>query len=223
VVSLQYANDTLLFLEKDVYVAFNFKWMLTCFEQISGMRINFHKSESIPINIEVEELQPFIDMFQCEVGSFPVKYLGIPLHFNKLRREDIQPLIESLLRRITGWRGRLLSTIAKRVLIQAFLSSISIYLLSFFRFPKCSLKLLDTHLANLMWNDEGGNHKIHLANWPLVCMKKEFGGMGIPNLQDLNLCLIGSWVKRYIRGEGALWKRVIDAKYNTRNPNILAC
>jgi hypothetical protein len=132
VVSLQYANDTLLFLEKDVYVAFNFKWMLTCFEQISGMRINFHKSESIPINIEVEELQPFIDMFQCEVGSFPVKYLGIPLHFNKLRREDIQPLIESLLRRITGWRGRLLSTIAKRVLIQAFLSSISIYLLSFF-------------------------------------------------------------------------------------------
>jgi hypothetical protein len=117
VVSLQYANDTLIFLEKDVSVAFNLKWMLTCFEQISGMRINFHKSESIPINIEVDELQPFVDMFQCEVGSFPVKYLGLPLHFNKLRREEIQPLIESLLRRITGWRGILLSTIAKRVLI----------------------------------------------------------------------------------------------------------
>jgi hypothetical protein len=54
-------------------------------------------------------------------------------------------------------------------------------------------------------------------------MKKEFGGMGIPNLQDLNLCLIGSWIKRYIQGEGALWKKVIYAKYNTRNPNILSC
>jgi hypothetical protein len=74
-----------------------------------------------------------------------------------------------------------------------------------------------------MWNDEEGNHKIHLANWPLVCMKKEFGGMGIPNLQDLNLCLIGSWIKRYIQGEWALSKKVIDAKYNTRNPNILSC
>jgi hypothetical protein len=31
-------------------------------------------------------------------------------------------------------------------------------------------------------------------------MKKEFAGMGIPNLQDLNLCLIGSWIKRYIQG-----------------------
>jgi hypothetical protein len=54
-------------------------------------------------------------------------------------------------------------------------------------------------------------------------MKKEFGGTGIPNLQDLNLCLIGSWIKRYIQGEGALWTKVIDAKYNTRNPNILSC
>jgi hypothetical protein len=54
-------------------------------------------------------------------------------------------------------------------------------------------------------------------------MKKEFAEMGIPNLQDLNLCLIGSWIKRYIQGEGALWTKVIDAKYNTRNPNILSC
>jgi hypothetical protein len=36
------------------------------------------------------------------------------------------------MRRITGWRGRLLSLAAKRVLIQACLSSIPIYLLSFF-------------------------------------------------------------------------------------------
>jgi hypothetical protein len=78
------------------------------------------------------------------------------------------------------------------VLIQACLSSIPIYLLSFFQFLKWALSLLDTQLANFLWNDEEGNHKIHLANWPSVCFKKEFGGMGIPNLQDLNLCLIGS-------------------------------
>jgi hypothetical protein len=132
VVSLQYANDTLLFLENDPQVALNLKWILTCFEQISGMRINFHKSELIPINIETGELLPFIEIFQCKEGAFPVKYLGIPLHFDRLRREDLQPLIESILRRITGWRGRLLSLAAKRVLIQACLSSIPIYLLSFF-------------------------------------------------------------------------------------------
>jgi hypothetical protein len=130
------------------------------------MGINFHKSELIPINIESEELLPFIEIFQCKEGSFPVKYLGIPLHFDRL----------------TGWRARLLSLAAKRILIQACLSSIPIYLLSFFQFPKWALSLLDTQLANLLWKDEEGNHKIHLANWPSVCMKKELGGMGIPNL-----------------------------------------
>jgi DNA polymerase III psi subunit len=182
VVSLQYADDTLLFLENDPQVALNLKWILTCFKQISGMRINFHKSELIPINIESEELLPFIENFQCKEGSFPVKYLGIPLHFDRLKREDLQPLIESILRRITGCRGRLLSLAAKRILIQACQSSVPIYLLSFFQFPKWALSLLDTQLANFLWNDEEGNHKIHLANWPSVCMKKDFGGMGIPNL-----------------------------------------
>lgn len=53
-----------------------------------------------------------------------------------------------------------------------------------------------------MWNDKEGNHKIHLANWSSICMKTDFGGLGIANLQDLNLCLLGSWIKRYIQGKG---------------------
>ena len=51
-------------------------------------------------------------------------------------------------------------------------------------------------------------------------MCKDFGGLGIPNLRDLNLCLLGSWVKRYHNDGGKLWKEVIDFKYNTRNPNL---
>jgi hypothetical protein len=49
VISLQYADDTLLFLENDRDIAINFKWILTCFIQLSGMRINYHKSELIGI------------------------------------------------------------------------------------------------------------------------------------------------------------------------------
>jgi hypothetical protein len=138
------------------------------------------------------------------MGKFLVKYLGIPLHYDRLRREDLQPLIENILKRVTGWRGKLLSSAAKRILIQACVASIPIYLFSFFKFPKWALHLIDTHMANFMWNDEKGNHKIHLAYWSSLCMKKDFGGLGIPNLQDLNICLIGSWIKRYIQSEGAL-------------------
>jgi hypothetical protein len=50
------------------------------------MRMNFHKSELLPINLEVEELQPFIEFFQRVIGNFLVKYLGTPLYFDRLRR-----------------------------------------------------------------------------------------------------------------------------------------
>ena len=83
--------------------------------------------------------------------------------------------------------------------------------------------MINTQLANCLWDDTEGNHKIHLANWLSVCMKKEYGELGISNLQDMNLCMLGSWIKRYIEGEGSLWKKVVDSKYNTRDPNIFCC
>lgn len=32
--------------------------------------------------------------FCCKQSSFPLKYLGVPLHFAMLRREDLQPIID---------------------------------------------------------------------------------------------------------------------------------
>jgi hypothetical protein len=117
VISLQYADDTLLFLE-NMEVAINFKWILTCFEQLSGMRINYDKSELIGINLDNMEIGPFLEIFQCVEGHFPIKYLGLPLHFEILKREELQPLIDSLFKRLSGWRGKLLSLEARRLIIQ---------------------------------------------------------------------------------------------------------
>lgn len=94
------------------------------------------------------------------------------------------------------------------------------YLLSFIKLFKWAIKTLNSHLANCLWNDTEGNHKYHLANWESVSILKEFGGLGIPNLRDLNMCLLGSWIRRYQMGEGKLWKEIIDFKYNTNSPNI---
>ena len=59
-------------------------------------------------------------------------------------------------------------------------------------------------------------------NWDTVSMCKDFGGLGVPNLRDLNLSLLASWVKRYQTDGGKLWKDLIDFKYDTGNPNLFA-
>jgi hypothetical protein len=164
VICLQYADDTILFSAKDPILATNLKWVLTCFEQVSRMRINYQKSELIPLCLEEEETKFYADILGCVVGNFPIKYLGMSLHYEKLRREDIQPLIDKILKRIAGWRGKLLSYAARLTLIKACLASIPIYLLSFFNFPKWALDLINTQMANCLWNDFDGHRKIHLAN-----------------------------------------------------------
>jgi len=70
------------------------------FEQLSGMRVNFHKSEILTMNLEEEESKEICSIFNCPAGSFPLKYLGAPLHFEKLTREELQPLVDKLLHRI---------------------------------------------------------------------------------------------------------------------------
>jgi hypothetical protein len=162
------------------------------YEQVSGMRINFHKSEMVPINLDDESVHRLAHILACPVGKFPIKYLGIPLHFDNLTRDDVQPLVDKIMNKIAGRRGRLLSFAARVVLIKSCLASIPVYLLSFIKFPKWAIKMLNTHMGNFLWDDSKNKHIYHLANWDLVSMCKEYGGLGVPNLRELNICLLAS-------------------------------
>lgn len=75
-------------------------------------------------------------------------------------------------------------------------------------------------MANYLWNDSEGKNKFHLGNWDSVSMCRDFVGFGIPNLRDLNICLIDSWLRRYAKDKDKLWKDLVDYKYHTTNPNI---
>ncbi|GJM85243.1 hypothetical protein PR202_ga01678 [Eleusine coracana subsp. coracana] len=135
-----------------------------------------------------------------------MKYLGVPLHFEKLRREDIQPIVDKPIVRIAGWRGRLLAYSSRLVLIKTCLASIPIYLLPFLKFPKWAISLINAQISHCLWNNGVQENNWHLENLESVCMQKEFGGLGIPDLRLLNVFLLNSWVKRYNIDDGKVWK-----------------
>jgi hypothetical protein len=163
VISLQYANNTILFMAKDKEYARNLKWILSCFELMSGMGINYHKNELVPINIENEEEETkWAKIFGSPMGVFPIKYLDIPLHYSKLSRDDLQPLVDKIIKIIDGWRGKLLTRVGKIVLIKTCLASIFVYL--HFLFPKWAFDLINSHMTNCFWDDYEGHRKLHLAN-----------------------------------------------------------
>ena len=197
IISLQYADDTLLFLKNDIQQARHFKFLLVCFEHLLGMKINYHKSDLMTLNLDEDEQNALARLFCCNISTFPIKYLGVPLHYSKLKREHIQPVIDKMIKRIAGWKGRLLSSAGKLTLLKSCLASIPVYLLSVIKFPKWAIEHINSQMANFLWHDAEGNYKYHLSNWQSLSQKKEHGGWGIPDMSNMNLCLLASWINRY--------------------------
>jgi hypothetical protein len=85
---LQYANDTIIFLDYDPSNARHLKLLLCYFEQLSGLKINFYKSELF-YNGKAKEMQDaYSNIFGCQGGTYPFRYLGIPMHHMKLGNND---------------------------------------------------------------------------------------------------------------------------------------
>jgi len=115
-----------------------------------------------------------------------------------LRREDLQPVVNKIIKRVAGWKGRLLSYGGRLTLLKSCLASILIYMMSVIKFPKWAIEAINSQMAHFFWNNqEGRGEKFHLANWLMVSQKKDYGGLGVPDLQQLNMCLLASWISKY--------------------------
>jgi hypothetical protein len=64
------------------------KLILAFFEQLSGLKINFHKSEIFYFGKAKDDENSYRAIFVCEVGSLPFKYLGIPIHYRTLLNKE---------------------------------------------------------------------------------------------------------------------------------------
>lgn len=67
---LQYADDTILFMEHDLEDAKNLKLVLSAFERLSGLKINFHKSELLCFGKAIEVEREYALLFGCKTGSY---------------------------------------------------------------------------------------------------------------------------------------------------------
>jgi len=95
---LQYADDTIIFLDHDLEQAKNLKLLLCAFELLSGLKINFHKSEIfcygvakqwrifIPTSLDVMQENTPSDIwgFQCTIDNSLIRN-GVKLK-NVLRK-----------------------------------------------------------------------------------------------------------------------------------------
>jgi hypothetical protein len=140
---LQYADDTLIFTDHDLAKAKNIKYLLLAFEQVSGLRINYHKSELFYFGQAKDDESQYINLFRCKSGEYPFRYLGIPMHFRKLKNSDWKIIGDKFEKQLSSWKGKLMSVGGQLVLIISVLSSLTMFMLSFFEVPRVVSERID--------------------------------------------------------------------------------
>ena len=140
---LQYANETIIFMDHDLEKAANMKLLLCFFEQLSGLKINFNKSELFCFGEVKESEIQYAQMFGCALGSYHFRYLGILMHFRKLSNKDWKVVEERFEEKLSGWKSKLLTVGGRLVLINSVLSGLPMFMMSFFEVPKGVLKKID--------------------------------------------------------------------------------
>jgi hypothetical protein len=63
----------------------------------------------------------------------------------------------------------------------------------------------------------------HQPLWParnlVILKKKEYEGLGIPNLREMNMSWLASWIRRCNLDDNKTWKQIIDSKLLYYDPN----
>jgi hypothetical protein len=123
-------------MEHDIKKAKNMKLILSAFEQLSGVKINFHKIELYYFGEAKEAINEYSELFGCEHGHLPMTYLGIPVHYRRLSNAEWKKIEDRLHKCLSSWKGKLLSVGGRLVLINSVLTNMVLYMLSFFQVPK---------------------------------------------------------------------------------------
>jgi hypothetical protein len=83
----------------DLEKARNLKLILSAFEQLSGLKINFHKSKLFCFGEAKVDANLYAELFGCGLGYFPISYFGIPIHYQRLMLAEWKHVEERLQKR----------------------------------------------------------------------------------------------------------------------------
>ena len=143
---LQFADDTLLIGEKSWANVRALRAVLSLFASMSGLKVNYHKSSLVGVNIPESWLMEAASILNCMIGKVPFVYLGLPIGGDPRRLNFWEPVVDTIKSRLSGWKSCFLSFGGRLVLLKSVLTSLPVYDLSFFKAPSGILSSIESFL-----------------------------------------------------------------------------
>jgi hypothetical protein len=90
------------------------------------------------------------------------------------------------------------------VLINPILTRMVLFMLLFFQMPRGVLEKIEYFRSRFFWQSDEHKKKYRLAKWDILCQPKDYGGMGIMNIDVQNRCMLSKWLYKLIN-ENGIW------------------
>jgi hypothetical protein len=210
---IQYADDTLIVMEACSRQLVTLKGLLHSFGESTGLRVNYSKSVMVPINISEDRLLHLARTFNCEKGSLPFTYLGLPLSLTKPNVIDFSSLVNKCERRLAA-TSTFLNQAGRLQLTNSVFSAFPTFCMSTFAIHNTVISQIDKFRKLCLWRgaDINANQRPKAA-WTTVCKSKEEGGLGVINLKTQNEALLLKHVSKFFNKEDIPWVTLIWESY----------
>ncbi|GJZ47895.1 putative RNA-directed DNA polymerase, eukaryota, reverse transcriptase zinc-binding domain protein [Tanacetum coccineum] len=176
---LQYADDTIFFGEWNKQNAKVLMYILKCFEEVSGLRVNYNKSKLYGVGVSDSELRDMARWMRCSVGDFPFTYLGLPIGDNMRRVDAWNSMIEKFKNRLAEWKAKSMSFGGRLTLVKSVLGSLPLYYFLMFRVPLSVIKQLERVRKNFFWGGLEECKKLAWVKWDTLLTSHRDGGLNI--------------------------------------------
>ncbi|XP_042983328.1 uncharacterized protein LOC122312726 [Carya illinoinensis] len=210
---LLYADDTVLFCNGGKASLKAITDVLKTYEQWSGQAVNKNKSHIFfSTQISASRHRALLRFTGFTEGSFPFKYLGVPIITGRLKIPHFDDLIAKVQSKLEGWQARLLSSGAHLTLIKHVLQSILVHSLSILKTPKAVIEKIHRIISTFFWGVKDGKPKKKWCSWVDICKPVSEGGLGLRNLQDVQSSLHMKLAWNLLQGT-SLWSKFFHTKY----------
>jgi len=125
-------DETIILLPLNLVSIKRIKILIYIFEILSGLSTNFDKSSLYQLGPPTMVMSQVSTLLHYKTGSFPFTYLGLSLKSTILYKADWQPLLDRIDKRLTAWKGHMLSLEGRSILVNSVLTYLPLYFMSFF-------------------------------------------------------------------------------------------
>lgn len=132
------------------------------------------------------------------------KYLGLPEHFGRRKRDIFNSFIDRIRQKVLSWSTRFLSGAGKEVLLKSILTAIPVYAITCFRLPASLCKQIQSILTRFWWDSKSDIRKICWVAWSRLTLPKTMGGVGFRDIECYNQALLAKIAWHLIRDPQSL-------------------